>query len=118
VRRTESWCEQAFCPRARVFGNLTRAMNEQDYIALAELIVSTGVVESPICLARQVRHGTRVSRAEARREISAFAMEMSKFNAEHSDRLARVHGPDALSPGDDLFRWWNPMMMFLHAETC
>jgi hypothetical protein len=100
---------------ARKLGDKT--MNMQDLVGVAELIASIGVVISLVYLAIQVRHGARVSLAEARHEISAFALEMSMFNAEHADRLARVHGSGELTEGDRLFRWWNHMMVFLHAET-
>jgi hypothetical protein len=39
------------------------------------------------------------------------------FKAEHADRLAKVYGEAELDEGDRLFRWWNHMMVFLHAET-
>ena len=39
------------------------------------------------------------------------------FKAEHADRLARVLDETELSAGDLQFRWWNHMMVFLHAET-
>jgi hypothetical protein len=88
-----------------------------DYAAVGELVASVGVVISLIYLAVQVRQGTRVAKAEARHAISEFALAFSLFKAEHADRLARVTSDAELSEGDKLFRWWNHMMVFLHAET-
>ncbi len=92
-------------------------MRLQEYALLAELIASIAVVVSLIYLAVQVRQSTRVNSAMARHAISQFALEFSMFKAEHADRLARVLNQPTLSEGDSLFRWWNHMMVFLHAET-
>lgn len=92
-------------------------MTFENYAILAELVASVAVVISLVYLAVQVRQGTRLSQAEARHAISEFALQFSMFNAEHADRLARVHGEGELSEGDLLFRWWNHMMVLLHAET-
>ena len=50
-------------------------------------------------------------------EVSEFALEFSMFKAAHADRLAKVMTHTELSEGDLQFRWWNHMMVFLHAET-
>lgn len=92
-------------------------MNFPDYVLLAELVAAIAVVVSLIYLAVQVRQSTRVSSAAARHAVSQFALEFSMFKAEHADRLAHVHSDADLSDGDLLFRWWNHMMVFLHAET-
>lgn len=92
-------------------------MTIQDYSAVGEMVAAIGVVISLIYLAVQVRQSNRVNQAEARHAISEFALAFSTFNAEHADRLVRVHGGGELSEGDRLFRWWNHMMVFLHAET-
>lgn len=39
------------------------------------------------------------------------------FRAEHADRFAALREADALTPGDEEFRWWSHMMIALHAET-
>ncbi len=39
------------------------------------------------------------------------------FKAEHADRLAKVLEETDLNSGDLQFRWWNHMMVLLHAET-
>jgi hypothetical protein len=92
-------------------------MNLQSYVALAELIAAIAVVISLIYLAIQVRQSNRVNSATARHAISQFALDFSIFKAEHADRLAKVISEKELSPGDLEFRWWNHMMVFLHAET-
>ena len=92
-------------------------MTLNEYAALAELVASLGVVVSLVYLAVQVRHSARVNSAAARHAISEFALQFSMFNAEHADRLAKVHSGAELGEGDLLFRWWNHMMVFLHAET-
>ena len=92
-------------------------MTLQDYAAIGEVIGAIAVVASLIYVGLQVRESNRVNRAAARHAISQFALEFSKFNAEHADRLARVHREDPLDEADRLFRWWNHMMVILHAET-
>ncbi len=92
-------------------------MNLDTYVAIAELVAAVAVVVSLIYLAVQVRQGNRVNSAAARHAISQFALDFSMFKAAHADRLARVNREVDLSPGDLEFRWWNHMMVFLHAET-
>lgn len=92
-------------------------MNLQTYVAIAELVAAIAVIVSLAYLAIQVRQSTRVSSAAARHAISQFALDFSMFKAEHADRLAKVMEEKELSPGDLQFRWWNHMMVFLHAET-
>ncbi len=92
-------------------------MNLEQYVQIAELIASVAVVVSIIYLGLQVRQGARVNSATARHAISQFALEFSMFKAEHADRLAKVTNEVDLSEGDLTFRWWNHMMVFLHAET-
>jgi hypothetical protein len=92
-------------------------MTLQTYVAIAELVAAVGVVISLIYLAIQVRQGNRVNSAAARHALSQFALEFSMFKAEHADRLAKVLEETNLSPGDLQFRWWNHMMVLLHAET-
>jgi len=89
----------------------------EHYVQIAELIASVAVVISIIYFGLQVRQGTRVNSATARHAISQFALEFSMFKAEHADRLATVTNEADLSEGDLTFRWWNHMMVFLHAET-
>jgi hypothetical protein len=92
-------------------------MSLEQYVLIAELIASVGVVVSLIYLAVQVRQGARVNSANARHAISQFALDFSMFKAEHADRLERVTATTELGPGDATFLWWNHMMVFLHAET-
>lgn len=92
-------------------------MKIEFYVAIAELIASIAVVVSLIYLAIQVRQSNRVNSATARHAISQFALDFSMFKAEHADRLAKVIEQRDLSSGDLQFRWWNHMMVFLHAET-
>ena len=92
-------------------------MTLEQYVLVADLIASIGVLVSLVYLAVQVRQGARVNSANARHAISQFALDFSMFKAEHADRLERVLGGSELGPGDATFRWWNHMMVFLHAET-
>jgi hypothetical protein len=92
-------------------------MNLDTYVAIAELVAAVAVIVSLIYLAVQVRQSNRVNSATARHAISQFALDFSMFKAEHADRLAKVTSESNLSAGDLEFRWWNHMMVFLHAET-
>jgi len=92
-------------------------MSLEQYVQIAELIASVAVVISIVYLGMQVRQGTRVNSASARHAISQFALEFAMFKAEHADRLAKVTSQVDLSDGDLMFRWYNHMMIFLHAET-
>ena len=92
-------------------------MTLQDYAAIGEILGAIAVVISLIYVGLQIRDNTRVNSASARHAISEFALEFSKFNAEHADRLARVMQETELDEPDRLFRWWCHMMVMLHAET-
>jgi hypothetical protein len=92
-------------------------MNLEQYVQVAELIASVAVVVSIVYLGLQVRQSTRVNSASARHALSQFALEFSMFKAEHADRLAKVTSQVDLSDGDLVFRSFNHMMIFLHAET-
>lgn len=92
-------------------------MSLEQYVLVAELVASIGVVVSLVYLAVQVRQAARVNSANARHAISQFALDFTMFKAEHADRLERVMTETSLGPGDATFRWWNHMMVFLHAET-
>ena len=92
-------------------------MTAQNYVAIAELIAAIAVVISLVYLAIQVRQSNRVNSATARHSLSQFALDFSMFKAAHADRLAKVVEEKNLSSGDLQFRWWNHMMVFLHAET-
>lgn len=92
-------------------------MTLQTYVAIAELVAAIAVIISLVYLALQVRQGNRVNSAAARHALSQFALDFSMFKAEHSDRLAKVLEETDLNKGDLQFRWWNHMMVFLHAET-
>ncbi len=92
-------------------------MSLEQYVMIAELVASIGVIVSIVYLAVQVRQAARVNSANARHAISQFALDFTMFKAEHADRLERVLEGRELGPGDATFRWWNHMMVFLHAET-
>jgi hypothetical protein len=92
-------------------------MSLEQYVMIAELVASLGVIVSIVYLAVQVRQAARVNSANARHAISQFALDFTMFKAEHADRLERVLESAELGPGDATFRWWNHMMVFLHAET-
>ncbi|MCA6073811.1 hypothetical protein [Fulvivirga sedimenti] len=92
-------------------------MNLEDIVLISELIASIAVVITLVYLAKQVRQNTRVNRAAARHSLSEFALELTKFRAEHADRWVKVNEQNDLSPGDIEFRKWNHMMLLLHAET-
>ncbi len=88
-------------------------MNLEMVVLISELMASIAVVLTLVYLAR----GTRVNKAASRHSLSEFAMELTKFRAEHADRWAKVMQEETLSPGDVEFRKWNHMMLLLHAET-
>ncbi len=92
-------------------------MNLENIVLLSELLASAAVVITLVYLAKQVKEGTRVNRAASRHSLSEFAMELTKFRAEHADRWAKVMQEEDLSTGDIEFRNWNHMMLLLHAET-
>ena len=92
-------------------------MTFSDYAAIGEIVAAIAVVISLVYLGLQVRQSNRVNSAAARHAISQFALDFSIFKAEHADRLAHVYSDAELSEGDRLFRWWNHMTVFLHAET-
>ena len=92
-------------------------MDFDQIIKLSDVIASIAVVLSLIYLAIQVRQTRKVSSANARHSISQFALDFTIHKAAHADRLAKVMSSADLTPGDLQFRWWNHMMIFLHAET-
>lgn len=92
-------------------------MNLENIVLISELLASIAVVITLVYLAKQVRQSTRVNRAASRHSLSHFALELTKFRAEHSDRWEKVMKEKELSDGDIEFRNWNHMMLLLHAET-
>ena len=92
-------------------------MNLENIVLISEIIASLAVVITLVYLGKQVRQSTRVNRAASRHSLSQFALELTKFRAEHSDRWAKVMQEKELSVGDIEFRNWNHMMLLLHAET-
>jgi len=92
-------------------------MNLENIVFISEILASIAVVITLVYLAKQVKQSTRVNRAAARHSLSEFALEISKFRAEHSDRWAKVMQDKELSDGDLEFRNWNHMQLLLHAET-
>lgn len=92
-------------------------MSLESIALISEILASIAVVITLVYLAKQVKQSTRVNRAAARHSLSEFAMELTKFRAEHADRWAKVMQEEDLDPGDLEFRNWNHMMLLLHAET-
>ena len=92
-------------------------MNLETIVLLSELIASIAVVITLVYLAKQVKQSTRVNSAASRHSLSVFALELSKFRAEHADRWAKVMQDPDLSREDIEFRNWNHMQLLLHAET-
>lgn len=92
-------------------------MNLESIALISEILASIAVVITLVYLAKQVRQSTRVNKAAARHSLSEFALELSKFRAEHADRWAKVMNKKDLSDEDIEFRNWNHMMLLLHAET-
>ncbi len=96
-------------------------MNVEQLAAWSQVIASVAVFLSLGFVAWELRMSTKVATATARHNLSHFAKEFSQFNAEHADRLAKVHAPDvlaaSLTPGDLQFRFWNHVQIILHAET-
>jgi hypothetical protein len=92
-------------------------MNLENIVLISELLASIAVILTLVYLAKQVKESTRVNRAASRHSLSEFALEISKFRAEHSDRWAKVMQEADLTIGDIEFRNWNHMQLLLHAET-
>lgn len=92
-------------------------MTLEQVASLSEAISSIFILTSLVVVALQLRQSELLNRAKARHDISVFAMEVSKFQAEHADRFARVYAGADLTPGDLHFRNWSHMQLFLHAET-
>jgi hypothetical protein len=92
-------------------------MNLETIVFISEILASLAVVITLVYLAKQVRQSTRVSRAASRHSLSEFALEISKFRAEHADRWSKVMQSNELTAGDIEFRNWNHMQLLLHAET-
>ena len=96
-------------------------MDVQNLAAWSQVIASLAVFVSLVIVAFELRTSTRVASAEARHNLSHMAAEISKFKAEHADRLAKVHSPESqagsLTEGDRLFRFWDHVQVLMHAET-
>ena len=92
-------------------------MNWDALGAVAEVIGGLGVILTLVYLAIQVRGSNRVSSAQSRQAISEFALDISKFRAEHADRIAKVTSSGELTDGDREFQYWCHMQMFLFGET-
>jgi len=92
-------------------------MNFDQIIDLSQIVAAMAVIISLIYLAVQVRQGIKVNSANARHNISQFVLDISIHRAEHADRWAKVISSRNLTEGDIQFRWYNHMMIFLHAET-
>ena len=92
-------------------------MSLEEYVQFAEIIASIAVIISIVYLAAQVKQSAKVNSAASRHSISEFVLQISMFNADHADRIAKIMTDSDLTDGDLTFRWWNHMMVFLHAET-
>lgn len=92
-------------------------MTLENIVFISEILASIAVIITLVYLAKQVKQSTRVNRAASRHSLSEFALELTKFRAEHSDRWAKVMQEKNLNSGDIEFRNWNHMMLLLHAET-
>ena len=92
-------------------------MTLEQAASLSEAISSIFILASLVVVVIQLRQSAMLNRAKARHDISMFAMELSKFQAEHADRFAKVYADVDLTPGDLHFRNWSHMQLFLHAET-
>jgi hypothetical protein len=89
-----------------------------DHIALlSQTIASVAVLASLLFVGLELRMNTTVNKASARHAISAFALELTKFRAEHADRIARLQGDGEHSEGDRQFLYWDQVNFILHAET-
>lgn len=87
----------------------------------SQIVASLAVFISLVFVGYELRMSTKVSGAQARHSLSHFAGEISRFKAEHADRLAKVHSPESqttsLTEGDRLFRFWDHVQALMHAET-
>ncbi|MDA1370631.1 MAG: hypothetical protein O2971_07705 [Proteobacteria bacterium] len=92
-------------------------MNWDALGAIAEVIGGLGVILTLVYLAIQIRGSNRVASAQSRHAMSEFALNVSKFRAEHADRIARVNSDGDLTDGDKEFQYWNHMQMMLFTET-
>jgi hypothetical protein len=92
-------------------------MTLEQAASLGEAISSVAILVSLVFVVIQLRQSEVLNRAEARHSLSLFAYELSKFQAEHADRFAKVHSTEELSDGDRHFRYWGHMQLLLHAET-
>ena len=84
---------------------------------MAEAIGGAGVILALGYLSVQIRGSNRVARAQARQAMSEFAMSISRFRAEHADRLGRIAAGEEMSPGDREFLYWNHMQMMTYGEA-
>ena len=95
-------------------------MTLESWALVAEIIGAVAVVASLIYVGIQIRDANKVSQANARHDISEFALQGSMFNASHADRMAEIakkhREGEELSEAEHTFRWWNHMNMMLHAE--
>jgi len=85
--------------------------------SIAEVIGGIGVILSLIYLSIQIKGSNRIASANSRQSMSEFAMNISKFRAEHADRYAKIDSSDALSEGDKIFQFWSHMQMLVYGET-
>ena len=92
-------------------------MNLSDLANLSQIIAAVGVVISIVYLAVQIRGNTKVVSAQARHDLSEFALRFSIFRAEHADRFAKLESGVELTDGDRVFQYWSHVQLLLHAET-
>ena len=95
-------------------------MTLESWALIAEIVGAIAVVASLVYVGIQIRDSNRVSRADARHNVSEFALQGSLFNTANADRIATINRKaaegEALTDGEQTFQWWNHMTMMLHAE--
>ena len=96
-------------------------MTLESWAYIAEIVGAVAVVASLIYVGIQIRDSNRVNQANARHNISEFALQVSIFNAGRADRLAaiqqKISESQELTGGEQTFQWWSHMNWMLHAET-
>lgn len=92
-------------------------MTFEQSAVLADVVSSVAILASLGFVVFQLRQAELLNRAKARHDISVFAHDLSKFQAEHADRFVKVYGNEPLSDADRHFRSWSHMQIYLHAET-
>ena len=85
--------------------------------AIADVVGGIGVIVTLVYLAIQIRGSNRIASAQSRQSMSEFALNISRFRAEHADRFAKIGSKKELSEGDKEFQFWSHMQMLIYGET-